>query len=541
MSDLVIVYDVLLFVSVPVAAWIVIMTWRWRQAPGAVALMVQMIGEGWWTLCYALQLSAAVRPEPSFWVKLMFVGVVMIPPAFLVWASRFTGHDRWISRPMIALLLIEPILFNLCVWTDPWHGLFTGPYRSGQGFIGGIGFWLHTAYCYSLMMIGGALLILNWIQSAPAYRRQAFLVLLGLPIAALGNVVTIFRLTPASEIDYTPIGFLASGAIFTYAQLRHRLFDLLPIARHTVVEGMRDGVLVLDTGNRIIDINPAAQEMLRSDVRQSIGQPAGAVLPVWPEIEGRSPVKRDIQMEFSIGGDRPRNVDLRMTVLVDRQSRPGGKLIVLRDITHIKTIEAALRESNESLIQRLQEIQSLQVMLKEQVMHDPLTGLYNRRFLEETLRRELAQAERAREPLSLALIDLDHFKVINDTYGHSFGDDMLIALGNLLSNNIRAGDVACRFGGEEFIVIMPGAPLNQAVRRVDEWRQAFSALRLRTESGTFSATFSAGLAGYPEHGSSDKVLLDTADRAMYAAKATGRNRVTAWESASDPVQDRPAV
>ncbi len=252
-------------------------------------------------------------------------------------------------------------------------------------------------------------------------------------------------------------------------------------------------------------------------------------------------MKRDIQMKFSIGGDRPRNVDLRMTVLSDRQSRPGGKLIVLRDITHMKTIEAALRESNESLIQKLQEIQSLQVMLKEQVMHDPLTGLYNRRFLEETLRRELAQAERAREPLSLALIDLDHFKVINDTYGHSFGDDMLIALGNLLSNNIRAGDVACRFGGEEFIVIMPGAPLNQAVRRVDEWRQAFSALRLRTESGTFSATFSAGLTGYPEHGSSDKVLLDTADRAMYAAKATGRNRVTAWESASDPVQDRSAV
>jgi len=518
-----IVYDVILFIAVAVASWIVIATWRWRRVPGSKSLMFQMIGEGFWTLCYALQLSTFYRPEPYFWSKLMFLGVVMVPGSFLVWSARYSKQDGWINKRTITLLFIEPILFNIIVWTDPWHGWFSGNFQI-TGMLG-IGFWLHSLYSYILLIIGGIMLVINWIQIPTAYKKQALLVVLGLPISTLANLITILQLPLLKNIDLSPLGFFAAGAIFTYAQLRHRLFDLLPVARHAVVDGMRDGVMVLDTEDRIIDMNPAAQQMTMKNINESLGMLAKTALPVWEEIEKQVSEKDDVNIEFVMEGTEHRNIGLTMTVLHDKRSQPGGKLIILRDITHVKSIEAALRESNNNLLQKLQEIEALQIELKNEAIHDPLTGLYNRRFLEETLNRELVQADRSHQPLSLAMIDLDYFKNINDRYGHNVGDLFLIALGEMLSKQLRGGDAACRFGGEEFVVVMPGAPLELAAQRVNEFRQAFGAMKITAGHHILSATFSAGVAGYPLHGKDDKSLFEASDRALYAAKDAGRNRV----------------
>jgi diguanylate cyclase (GGDEF)-like protein len=127
------------------------------------------------------------------------------------------------------------------------------------------------------------------------------------------------------------------------------------------------------------------------------------------------------------------------------------------------------------------------------------------------------------------MIDLDHFKKINDTYGHLIGDLFLITLGNLLAQKTRSSDVSCRYGGEEFVIVMPAATLEEAAQRTDQLRVEFSEMKIDTGNGKIGITLSAGVAGYPIHGNSDKNLLDAADRALYAAKAKGRNRVLVAE------------
>jgi diguanylate cyclase (GGDEF)-like protein/PAS domain S-box-containing protein len=520
-----IAYGVVLFLAVIVATWIVAVTWRWRRVPGSLPLMVQMVGEGFWTLCYALSLFSFIHPasEPFFWTKLMFLGVVMVPAGFLVWTSRYTRKDGWVNHWTIALLCIEPIAFNVIIWTDHWHHLFSGSYLTDGKL--GIAFDLHTLYSYLLLLAGAVMLVINWWQLQPAYKKQGLWVLLGLVLSTVCNVMTILLL-PVFKLDFSPMGFLIAGVTFTYAQLRHRLFDIMPVARHTIVDGMREGVVVLDNENRIIDMNPSAQKMMGLTIDQVIGRLATSTSPVWHDIDQKTAGQSDANVEIYLGeGAQRRHIDLTVTALTDRQGQIGGRLAIFRDITHLRKVEGDLRESNRELMRKIEEIEALQEQLRQQAIHDPLTGLYNRRFLEETLGRELAQAQRSGEPLSVAMIDIDRFKSINDTYGHGVGDLFLIALGDLLEQKTRAGDVACRFGGEEFIVVMPGAPLEVAAQRINDFRLSFNAVKIDVAGKTVSATFSAGVAGFPLHGMDEKVIISEADRALYAAKEAGRNRV----------------
>lgn len=176
-----------------------------------------------------------------------------------------------------------------------------------------------------------------------------------------------------------------------------------------------------------------------------------------------------------------------------------------------------------------EKLLKLQKELEEQAIRDSLTGLYNRRFLDETLSRELSRAERDKYSVSVVMLDLDHFKVFNDTYGHDVGDLMLKQLGKLLTSQVRAGDIACRYGGEEFVVVMPKASLSVARQRANDWRMKFESQILIHEGEVLNATLSAGVAVYPMHGTNSDEIIRKADQAMYAAKAAGRNLVITAE------------
>ncbi len=440
------IYYLILFAAFAVATWIVIVSWRWRTAPGAKPLMLMMIGMGFWTLSYALHLSPAIRPEPYFWSKLMFIGVVIVPAGFLVWAARYTKYDRWINKLTIGLLFIEPIVFNIIVWTDPLHKWFSGNFTT-TGVLG-IAFWIHSFYSYALLAAGGAMIFLNWLHVHHLYEKQALLILLALPISCTANFISIFGLTPYRGIDFSPLGFIAAGIIFTYAQVRHHLFDLVPVARNKVFENMRAGVIVLNEQNRVLDMNKAGEEFLGTTIGICLGKDVAAVLPEWYEAAPRLSAKKDVRFEFLSKGQEQRNIELAANILYDNRNQPYGKLITLRDVTKMKQSENTLKKTNENLKQKIAEIETLQIKLKEEAIRDHLTGLYNRRFLQETLNREIAHADRARVSLSLAMIDLDHFKNINDTYGHALGDLFLISLASLLQKKTRNTDVCCRYGGE---------------------------------------------------------------------------------------------
>lgn len=169
---------------------------------------------------------------------------------------------------------------------------------------------------------------------------------------------------------------------------------------------------------------------------------------------------------------------------------------------------------------------NLREVLKQQSLRDPLTGLNNRRFLEEALERELARAQRNKAPLALIMTDVDHFKRFNDTHGHEAGDAVLRKVAQTLRRNIRRSDMACRFGGEEFTVILPDSPLGAARERAELLREAVASLVLSHAGQTLGpVTMSFGVAVFPKDGGDSATLIEAADAALYRAKSEGRNRV----------------
>jgi diguanylate cyclase (GGDEF)-like protein len=166
--------------------------------------------------------------------------------------------------------------------------------------------------------------------------------------------------------------------------------------------------------------------------------------------------------------------------------------------------------------------------LRQESIRDPLTGLFNRRFMQEALTRELHRVERSAQPLTVVMLDLDHFKNINDRYGHDAGDETLRRLGLLLKLQIRGSDIACRYGGEEFAFILPEASLNDTIRRLEQLRRDIKQLTFRHQAkliGNLSGSF--GIAVYPQHGSTGEQLLKAADEALYRAKQAGRDCIMA--------------
>ena len=169
--------------------------------------------------------------------------------------------------------------------------------------------------------------------------------------------------------------------------------------------------------------------------------------------------------------------------------------------------------------------------LREQVIHDPLTGLCNRRYLDESLSRELHRAQRGKSPLSIVMLDLDHFKPFNDTFGHDAGDALLRELAQVMRDKLRKSDICCRYGGDEFVLVLPDSSLADTQQRVEQICVAVKEKQIRNGGPPLDAiTISAGVVGLPEHGSTAAELLQAADNAMYAAKQAGRNRIVVYQA-----------
>ncbi|MDD2845202.1 MAG: diguanylate cyclase [Rhodoferax sp.] len=199
----------------------------------------------------------------------------------------------------------------------------------------------------------------------------------------------------------------------------------------------------------------------------------------------------------------------------------------------LKQSEADLQRSNDVLHHQLGEIQTLQAQLQEHANRDPLTGLYNRRYLQTTLERELARCHRDGLPLSLMIVDIDHFKSINDKFGHNAGDEVLRQLGFVLNEGARQEDVPCRYGGEEFVVLFPNMSTEIALKRGEQLRAAFEQTVVASAHGNVNTTISMGVATFPMHGASMDELTHCADLALYAVKRNGRNGVLAFNDVLD--------
>jgi diguanylate cyclase (GGDEF)-like protein len=177
----------------------------------------------------------------------------------------------------------------------------------------------------------------------------------------------------------------------------------------------------------------------------------------------------------------------------------------------------------------------LRSTLRELSIHDPLTNLHNRRYMEEALELELRRAERKKLPVGLIMLDIDHFKQFNDGFGHGAGDELLRRLGAAMREHLRAGDVACRYGGEEFLLILPEATLEVTTRRAEQLRLHVKQMSVSYQEKPLGpVTISLGVAVFPDHGPGAEELIKSADAALYRAKAEGRDRVAAAGTGDAP-------
>jgi diguanylate cyclase (GGDEF)-like protein/PAS domain S-box-containing protein len=221
--------------------------------------------------------------------------------------------------------------------------------------------------------------------------------------------------------------------------------------------------------------------------------------------------------------------EMTIAPVYDEKGEMRNYIAIKQDITQRKQMEHELKEANRRLTLQMEEIIALRDKLQEQAIRDPLTGLNNRRILEEALAREVSNSRRNIKGFCIAMIDVDNFKGINDRFGHRAGDLVLVSLGKILANNTRRGDITCRYGGEEFSVLMPGASLEGARKRANQWRRAFQMIHQSFNGQEVLVTLSVGIAHYPGHGADGMAVLEAADKALYKSKQNGKNQVTIFE------------
>jgi PAS domain S-box-containing protein len=324
------------------------MALRQRDKPGGLPLGLLMLAVAEWSFSAGIEVLSETIPAKVFWSKVGYLGTTTAP-VFLFWfAWEFAQQERRLNpRHLFLLLLVPLITFGLAV-TNEWHQLiwtsFTPIPDTNLIIYGhGLWFWVLVAYTYSLLCIAAFLLIRAAFRFRHLHRLQFVVILTSFVPPWLVNVIYVFDLLPG--LDLTPASFALNGLMLAWSFYRLHLLDLIPVARDKVVEDMRDGVVVLDAQDRIVDVNPAAQRLIGLNARSLVGQPADAVLAGRLGLDNRCWDVQAAQSEILSGGDR--YLECRTFPLQER--RFVGRLIILRDVTERERAQEALQELNATL------------------------------------------------------------------------------------------------------------------------------------------------------------------------------------------------
>jgi len=284
-------------------------------------------------------------------------------------------------------------------------------------------------------------------------------------------------------------------------------------------EAAQDGILILDarTG-AITDVNPFLIKMLgysREEFVEKKLWEVGAFKDIKASQEAFEALQKNEYIRYEDLPLRAKNGRLVDVEFVSNVYLVGREKVIqcnIRDVTERKQAQDALLKS--------------QALLRDQSVRDHLTGLFNRRYMEETLERELLRAARKQLSLGVIMLDVDNLKRFNDTWGHAAGDDILREMGSLLLRQVRGEDIACRYGGDEFILILPDASREVTRARAELICEYAGQFHLQFEGQSLAAvTLSVGVAVFPEHGATSTAILRVVDAALYRAKHEGRNQV----------------
>ena len=343
----------------------ILFVWRRRPAATIVGLLAVLLGAVLWSVCYALELSAADVAGREYWGDLKYAGICLLPAAYLAFVLQCSGHTRW-PRWLGPVLALEPLAVLLVLANAATHDLVRyypagAPATTTQAAEAGPLFWPHLLYNNALVWGATVLLVVTLGRMSALYRRQSIILVVAILLPILLNLMFNLRVEPFGQVDLTPFAFVLTTAVLVWGVYQFSLLDLRPVARSQIFRTISDPVLVLDPGGRVLDANPAAGRLVDRPLAEVVGKRFTRLLPTWSvtvkealhaSVDQATPEGREGSGEprggAPVGWEVTRDgriYDLAISALPDRQRQAGGHLVVARDVTERRQVEERLCEA----------------------------------------------------------------------------------------------------------------------------------------------------------------------------------------------------
>ena len=653
-----------------------------KSNPGNRQFALLMLSLSVWSFSSIFEAGALSVAGKLTWSKFQYLGAATISPLWFLFAAEYTNQKKFLKKFPQYFVWLIPSVTLILAFTNEFHNLLWEEIIIPNISVNhvaiydhGIWFPVHIGFSYLVLIIGTYWLIRSLLKSPRKKRGQAMVIFLSMAISWAANIIYVLGLSPVEGLDITTLAFTLSALVLVWMIFGNHLFDLIPIARNTLVDNMPDGVIVLDSDDRVIDINPSAISLSGYEGGSPIGMSIWEMFKDYLELIEPLRDKQNIHVELDLPSDPPRYLDVKIDNISTGDKANTGQIISLRNITRRKTSEIEEKEQRQfaealadtasiinssldlddvlnrilenvdkvvphetanialvdeqnvarfvkvkgyekftsrelvlSVERHVEDLPNLTIMAesgkpalisdtradpnwvkgvpgsgwirsyigapikrKEKILGfinleaatpnffqakylnrlgaladqaaiaienaqlfaemeklaitDSLTGLYNRRYFFAYAENEIERSKRYNKHLSIIMMDIDHFKKINDSFGHQIGDQVLKEIADICLAILRRVDVMCRYGGEEFVVLLPETEVADAAHAAERICTAISSLRLKTENGDVSVSVSIGVVEMNKSHNCFEKLLAAADKALYSAKETGRNRV----------------
>lgn len=518
MSKEVILITILLIVSGTMAGIVGLhtLTWRFRTITtpyGALMLCIAIYSIG-----YGFELNASTLANKLIWVDIEYLGISFLPAFWNIMVIQYVGREKWLNKITLPLIFLIPVATLLLHYTDAFHHLHyaavsivhNGPF-SILHIVGGPFYWLYVVYINMSILFGNILFYDFWRRSVAIYRKQIAVMFIASLFPLISHIVYVTGHSYYG-LDLAPFALLISTLLYWYGLRSYHLYDLIPIARETILDVISESILVLDMNDRVVDFNTAAQRLFSNLSESIMGSSVYEVFNGYPDILNAIDTSdvRNSQIRLE-RGDYVNFYTVTVNPIHSKEGKPLGRIILLHDIL-----------VHEELLESLQTMAT----------RDDLTGVFKRGYFLTVTREALLKASRKNLPVSVILMDLDYFKLVNDTYGHSAGDIALKAVADALQAALRDTDILGRFGGEEFVLFLPNTSPKTAEQVAERLRITIENTKVDVGGNEIYIKASFGVAGVDDAANVDfDELFTYADRALYAAKNAGRNRVVVGQSA----------